>query len=65
MKVMKKNYNQPMVEATDLIAGGQALCASPNIIINPDPISNNENDSSSEFIQTTLPIWRGCWDFIE
>ena len=26
---MKKNYNQPIVEATDLIAGGQALCASP------------------------------------
>jgi len=26
---MKKNYNQPMVETTDLIAGGQALCASP------------------------------------
>ena len=27
--IMKKNYNQPMVETTDLIAGGQALCASP------------------------------------
>ena len=26
---MKKNYNQPIVEATDLIAGSQALCASP------------------------------------
>ena len=26
---MKKNYNQPIVEATDLIAGGQALCSSP------------------------------------
>ena len=26
---MKKNYNHPMVETTDLIAGGQALCASP------------------------------------
>ena len=26
---MKKNYNQPIVETTDLIAGGQALCASP------------------------------------
>ena len=26
---MKKNYNQPIVETTDLIAGGQALCSSP------------------------------------
>lgn len=26
---MKKNYNQPNVETTDLIAGGQALCSSP------------------------------------
>ena len=26
---MKKNYNQPMVETTELIAGGQALCSSP------------------------------------
>ena len=28
-RIMKKNYNQPIVETTDLIAGGQALCASP------------------------------------
>ena len=28
---MKKNYNQPIVEATDLIAGGQALCTSPAV----------------------------------
>lgn len=26
---MKKNYNQPIVETTELIAGGQALCSSP------------------------------------
>ena len=26
---MKKNYNQPIVETTNLIAGGQALCSSP------------------------------------
>ncbi len=26
---MKKNYNQPIVEITELIAGGQALCSSP------------------------------------
>ena len=25
---MKKNYNQPIVEATDLIVSGQTLCAS-------------------------------------
>lgn len=41
---MKKNYNQPVVETTDLIAGGQALCASPNLNINPTPINDNEND---------------------
>jgi len=28
-RIMKKNYNQPIVETTDLIAGGQALCSSP------------------------------------
>lgn len=26
---MKKIYNQPIVETTELIAGGQALCSSP------------------------------------
>lgn len=26
---MKKMYKQPIVEATELIAGGQALCTSP------------------------------------
>jgi hypothetical protein len=26
---MKKNYNQPIVEATELIVSGQALCTSP------------------------------------
>lgn len=26
---MKKYYNQPIVEATDLIVTSQALCASP------------------------------------
>ena len=26
---MKKNYNQPIVEATDLIVSSQALCTSP------------------------------------
>ena len=26
---MKKIYNQPEVETTELIAGGQALCSSP------------------------------------
>ena len=26
---MKKNYKQPNVETTELIAGGQALCSSP------------------------------------
>jgi hypothetical protein len=28
-EIMKKYYNQPIVEATDLIATSQALCASP------------------------------------
>ena len=26
---MKKMYKQPVVETTELIAGGQALCSSP------------------------------------
>ena len=26
---MKKNYNQPIVEATELIVSGQELCTSP------------------------------------
>jgi len=30
---MKKNYNQPTVEATELIVSGQALCTSPGPII--------------------------------
>ena len=35
---MKKNYNQPMVEATNWIAGAQALCVSPEITVSSDPI---------------------------
>ena len=36
---MKKNYNQPIVEATELIVSGQALCTSPTVItITTDPI---------------------------
>ena len=27
--IMKKMYKQPIVETTGLIAGGQALCSSP------------------------------------
>ena len=29
---MKKNYNQPIVEATELIVSGQALCTSPTVL---------------------------------
>lgn len=33
VSIMKKNYNQPTVEATELIVSGQALCTSPDPII--------------------------------
>jgi len=32
--IMKKMYKQPIVETTGLIAGGQALCSSPQGIEN-------------------------------
>ena len=42
---MKKNYNQPIVEATDLIATVQALCASPaGIGVSQDPINDEGGD---------------------
>ena len=39
---MKKNYNQPIVETTEFIAGGQALCGSPNLSFDQTPITSEE-----------------------
>ena len=38
---MKKNYNQPIVETTNLIVSSQALCTSPT------PPGNVENGGGS------------------
>jgi len=42
-EIMKKYYNQPIVEATDLIATSQALCASnTGIGVSQTPIEAGE-----------------------
>ena len=38
---MKKMYKQPIVEATELIAGGQALCTSPGNLQNSGEGTDN------------------------
>ena len=35
---MKKNYNQPMVEATEVLAASMLLDASPALSVSGDPI---------------------------